>query len=429
MIQYFSVSNFKSLKDPCILELDTNVSDHSGVAQRTVGITGANASGKTTVLQAITFLFWFMHHSFLQVEEGGDIPVDPHVSLQEKPTEFFVIFSVPKDKFPKDMQEEGFMKYVEFEYELKLTKKSVISECLRYAPKRKGSWRNVYKRSGREVTVGNKVNELDENDLRENCSVISYAAQYNSHRIAKICKNLTFRSNLGYAGYRDIDVNEAILDDLLRTKKSLLLHFLRMADVGIEDLRIVKPDEEERQEILKFLTEQKADEKVDGKIQIPQDMVGEVIKALRGEDDAIMIGRALFSHRVDGKLSDFPLEMESSGTQRFIALLGMIVEALDNGGLVVVDEIDIKLHHALLAFIVGLFDGERNDKDAQIIFSFHNTAIIDVLTPEQLWFTEKNDDGRTELFSAIDFEDLNYETYDLEMLYRIGRFGAKPRSL
>ena len=85
----------------------------------------------------------------------------------------------------------------------------------------------------------------------------------------------------------------------------------------------------------------------------------------------------------------------------------------------------------MIAYLIGLFENpNQNIEGGQLLFSFHNTALMEILQPNQLWFTEKNDQGQTEIFSAADFTDIkDIQQRNLEELYRIGRFGAKPRAL
>ena len=90
-----------------------------------------------------------------------------------------------------------------------------------------------------------------------------------------------------------------------------------------------------------------------------------------------------------------------------------------------------KLHQNLIAYLVGLFENkDENKHNAQLIFSFHNTYLMEILKPAQLWFCEKSDEGHTDIFSAIDFKDIKeLHKRSLEKLYRIGRFGAKPKGI
>ena len=122
---------------------------------------------------------------------------------------------------------------------------------------------------------------------------------------------------------------------------------------------------------------------------------------------------------------------ESSGTLQFFALLYRVMLALKQGSLFIIDEIEIKLHQNLVAYLIGLFQNKYENPDgAQLIFSFHNTYFMEILKPSQLWFTEKNDRGCTEIFSAADFKDIKkLHQRNLEELYRLGKFGAKPRGI
>ena len=139
----------------------------------------------------------------------------------------------------------------------------------------------------------------------------------------------------------------------------------------------------------------------------------------------------ILKHKVEDSNQDFSYTSESSGTLQFFSLLYRVMLALKKGGVFIFDEIEIKLHQNLVAYIIGLFQNKyENPHGAQLIFSFHNTYFMDILEPSQLWFTEKNDRGYTEIFSAADFKDIKkLQQRSLEELYRLGRFGAKPRGI
>ncbi|MBI1928026.1 AAA family ATPase, partial [Candidatus Poribacteria bacterium] len=84
MIKYFAVENFRSIKTENVLEFDSNLEKNSRfVANPVIGFAGANASGKTTILQALSFTLWFMQNSFLQLEENEKIPVEPFCTLKK----------------------------------------------------------------------------------------------------------------------------------------------------------------------------------------------------------------------------------------------------------------------------------------------------------------------------------------------------------
>lgn len=136
-------------------------------------------------------------------------------------------------------------------------------------------------------------------------------------------------------------------------------------------------------------------------------------------------------HKIEDKLAPFEYHLESAGTLEFLLKLFYFLQALEEGAVFVVDEIELKLHQNLVAYLLGLFKNKTANKHgAQLICSFHNSYFMEFLEPEQLWFAEKNDQGETELFSAAAFTDIkNLYEKDLEMLYRVGRFGAKPREI
>ncbi len=383
MIKYFTVENFRSIKDKNILKFDLNIQENSDyVANPVIGFAGANASGKTAILQAITFVLWFMKNSFWGIEENRKIPLEPFCTIKETPTNFHIIFSqntLIDDKY----------KLVDYEYKLSLTREKVLAEELYYYPYNEKIM--VYIRNENEVKFGENINQIATNDLRNNCSIISFAAQYDSHKIAKLYKNYNFYSNIIFTifGFRkniegifDIEILYNLLKDEKIRKKTQ--EFLQIADVGIENIYIKK------------------------EINIP-----------------------LFKHRIDNALVDFQYKLESAGTLKFLVILNKVLEALKNGSVLILDEIELKLHQNLIAYLAGLFENkDENKHNAQLIFSFHNTYLMEILKPAQLWFCEKSDEGHTNIFSATDFKDIKeLHKKSLEKLYRIGRFGAKPKEI
>ncbi len=121
---------------------------------------------------------------------------------------------------------------------------------------------------------------------------------------------------------------------------------------------------------------------------------------------------------------------ESSGTKKFFALTGPILDVLENGHTLVVDELDSKLHPNLVGKIVSLFNSkELNQKNAQLIFNTHNTNLLkdDLFRRDQIWFTEKNKYGAAKLYSLADFKsDTVRKMEPFEENYIRGKYGAVP---
>lgn len=132
----------------------------------------------------------------------------------------------------------------------------------------------------------------------------------------------------------------------------------------------------------------------------------------------------------EGNTSSYTLNMaeESDGTNSYFKLIGIVKEVLDEGTPLVVDELDAHLHPLLTKHLVSLFNSvEFNPNGAQLIFTSHNTNLLDldVLRRDQIWFTEKDEPtAATNLFSLQSFS-IRKDT-KLEKGYLIGRYGAIP---
>lgn len=421
MIKYFAVKNFRSIRDENILNFDAGTKGTAFKSNPVLGFAGANASGKTTILQAITFTLWFMQHSFLSIDENEGIPIETFCLQEDEPLAFHIIIAIPTIV---DNQE----KYVDYEYQLIVNKNRVISEALYYFPYKRE--RIAYLRNNGSVKFGDSIpiptknRSAFEKDLRENCSVISYAAQYSSQTVAKRCKHYQVLSNVNVAGLADIELTPSDFEQLLNDehKRNKMVTFLKLADTGIEDVFMESVDGISVKAALTAASQSQKD-RLPPAIMLNLDRISDNLK--------FSMRQFGFRHRIDEVLFNFPLEQESAGTRKYIALLNIIIEALDNGATVILDEIELKLHQNLVAYLLGLFGNQYENKhNAQLLFSFHNSHFMRFLKPEQLWFTEKNDEGATELFSAAHFADVRHiHERDLEELYRIGRFGAVPRGL
>jgi uncharacterized protein len=143
--------------------------------------------------------------------------------------------------------------------------------------------------------------------------------------------------------------------------------------------------------------------------------------------------RVMFGHSAgkDQGLVFLPLEAESLGTQAWFALIGPILGAISDGGMLAIDAIDASLHPHLTSEILRIFsDQKRNPKQAQLLFTSHDTTLLGALlggrelTQDQVWFTEKKADGATVLYPLTDFSPR--KTENLERGYLQGRYGAVP---
>src|SRR5262249_21113921 len=120
----------------------------------------------------------------------------------------------------------------------------------------------------------------------------------------------------------------------------------------------------------------------------------------------ISVPELTFRHRgQDDMQTWFPLKLESAGTRALIHIAPLIVDALRDGGLLCVDELEASLHPTLALNVVRLFnDAVHNPNNAQLVFATHDTNLLGsvvgepALRRDQIWFTEKDADGGTDLY-------------------------------
>jgi hypothetical protein len=135
----------------------------------------------------------------------------------------------------------------------------------------------------------------------------------------------------------------------------------------------------------------------------------------------------LYHQAPDGQQIPLNIHQESDGTVAYFALLGPCLKALSSGGVVCIDELNASLHSLLAIQVVHLFNKQStNPGRAQLIFNSHDTNLLQrsILRRDQIWFTEKDDEGATHLYPLSDFKTRQHQ--DLERGYLQGRFGAVP---
>lgn len=186
------------------------------------------------------------------------------------------------------------------------------------------------------------------------------------------------------------------------------------------------------EKIVQFLTE--SDLSIVGfeieEDQINHDNLPEVIKEIREimvKNNVKKQPTVITTHNIKGHPYTLKLNNESSGTQQVFNFAASIIITLENGGVLIIDELNNFLHPLLVKHIVSLFGNVKtNPKHAQLIFATHETAIMttDFLRRDQIWFCDKNKDQATVLYSAQEFSPRN--TDNLEKAYLAGRYGAIP---
>lgn len=367
---------------------------------------GANASGKTKLIDAAHFMRSFVLNSSKESQQGERIRVEPfrlNTATVGQPSRFEVIF----------IQEEAI-----FRYGFEVTDREVVREWLYHRPHTKEV--EIFTREGqtfrthpRQFRKGDLL--VREGLVRPNALLISVAAQFNVP-IAKAVVEwfLKFHqlSGLREEGHMGFSMKKATE---MRTK---MLALLQEADIGIEDFWVEEHDADSLPEhmpapLKKFI--QKLIEK-------GETVFAGVRTAHTQYDEA---GRA-----VGREVFDLA-EHESSGTQKFFSLLGPVLHTLENGEILFVDELDARLHPHLVQRLVALFHSKTaNPKNAQFVFNTQSPYLLgaSLFRRDQVWFVEKDRTGAASLYSLASFrtDEGGRKTDNFEANYLQGRYGAVP---
>jgi len=378
------------------------------------GIFGANASGKSNVLRAMSDMRSYVLHSFRRGNPTGGVP-----------RQSFLLDARSKAR-PSQFEIDVVLCGVRHEYGFIFDGERVIEEWATRYPH--GRAATIFERTYDRVTLGavakpkgRAVTEL----LRPNALFLSTAASANHPVLLPLYG--WFERNLILAEARSRDRRQALTTKMLDDSKmrDQVLMFLRAADLGITGASKHELDPEMR-------------ERLERAVRI---LVGE-----EGEpDDGKPATQATFEtygvrlkhHGVGGEV-EFDSDDESLGTLVWFGLVGPVIKALSDGSAFLADELDASLHPALVAQLIALFQSpETNPRRAQLVFNSHDTTILGasaasragvdsqrLLGRDQVWFTEKGNEGATRLYPLTDLDPRKDEA--LERRYLDGRYGATP---
>jgi hypothetical protein len=249
---------------------------------------------------------------------------------------------------------------------------------------------------------------------RENSLYLSVGPQFNHPQLTPIYN--WFKNRLRFLsldGEATVDPMATLQLSRLQPNGNKIIGLLNKADTGIVSFRFNPREIQISTDDAKDLVATHfPDKEIDTEIPIS-------LKTIEIE----------FGHKSEG--SEFvPFDYfteESAGTRRFFSLIGPWIDILDNGYTVFIDEIDTSLHPLLVKLLLKLlFSNESNPKGAQIIFTTHNPIFLDtsLLRRDQIWFTEKSDDGASHLYPLTDFKPRKDEA--IAKGYLAGRYGGIP---
>lgn len=403
MLIQFNFGNFRSFKGETCLDMTAGavreypwhvISAGSEKLLPVCGIWGANASGKSNILKALRFMALYVLRSF---GFGGDLQ-NHQVHMMSTPFLFDKVSSEEPGMFEAVFipdHEKGWA----FQYGFTLGPHGVEEEWLNYRTKTAKAYKRIFTRHGMDVQVEKRT--ISQADLKRlipslypEVLLVSLGAKLKIELLREVYDWFSRISvtNFGNPGEDEFLSHVAPDRFLTREVQERVLHFLSGFDSSIIDFKVQKLPDESNDGALHF-------------------HIGTIHGTKNGDEVEI------------------PMREESDGTQKMFALYQHMLNALSSGGLLVVDELDSKLHPLLQRVIVQEFIKERlNPNHGQIIFTVHDPWILSskLLRRDEVWFTEKGKEGESSLFSLADFREEKGEYQNFELNYLLGRYGAIP---
>ena len=406
MLLRFQVSNHRSILEPVELSMIAVDNDRAatrgfnGLSERVLtvaGVYGPNASGKSNVLDAMAWLSTAVAKSLRRWEDY--IPRDAHL-FGNGPTS--------TSEFDLDLV-VGSVRYT---YRLEVGDSAVVFESLDSYPERRR--RNLFTRRKSQIDFRRGLDGTRgiRDLLTPTTLALSAAMRVPDSEFRRVGDTVaTMRvlglhrrripANGGYVPFATLrlllEADETSQPQLFDTSEDrpsvvdsdLVLDLLRFADPGVRDFVIA--EEESRP-------------------------LGGPRRHLR------------LVHRGEGEPVTLDLEEESAGTQTWLSLIGPALEALRLGRVLLLDEIDASLHPRLSARLIEVFqDPGTNPRGAQLVFTSHDTSLLNSLNRDEVWLTEKAPDATTRLLSLAEFGGERVrKSLNLERAYLQGRFGAVP---
>lgn len=396
MLLQFKFKNYKCFYDETFIDLmatqekrhiesTINVNDNNILP--VIAIHGANASGKSSALEALDFMFEFIKFSN-RIDINSDLPTNPF------------LFSKKSIKENSEYEVSICLDNNEYRYGFSLNKDKIDEEWLytkRFALNTKATQKIIFERTNNRVSFGKKYSKYEKtwdlfgNDINLNVNkllVLSNVAIKEESGILRnlydyICK-FDFRIE---SEFRKASIDILSKNDSVYNKFQKIINEFDPCLLGI---RITAIDTDEGKKY----------------------NISGVHKNIDDSSTQTLI----------------PLHRESNGTIRIFNIMPTILKNLEIGGLLCIDEVDVKLHPLLFKKIVQMYmDKSINKNNAQLIYTAHSTFLFNNndLRRDQLYLVDKDELGKSKLYSLSEFRNLRADS-DYEKKYLSGQFGAIP---
>jgi AAA15 family ATPase/GTPase len=416
MLIEFSVANFLSFNKKTTLSLlATSIKDHRETnifstekysLLKGAVIYGANASGKSNFIRAMSTMWRLVSQSF-EKSSTGELGITPfllNTETENAPSFFEVVFLINDIRYRYGFEVDNTAVYSEWLYEATVRSEKVLF---------------LREKDGIEVREKNFPEGKDlEERTRDNALFLAVTDQFNGKKSKKIMRwfnDFVTISGLSHENYKGITFG--MLED--KKTRPILLDFYKQLDLGFEDITTDKrpfdpkelPDDIQESLLKQLLTDLEGTFRID-------------IKTVHKKYNA--------NDRPAGEV-EFDLRgQESSGTNKLFNISGPVFDVLNNGGVLIIDELDASLHPLLTLAITRLFNSaDFNQKNAQLIFATHDTNLLyyGKYRRDQVYFMEKNQYGASEMYSLVEYREEGKtvrKDRSFEKDYIEGRYGAIP---
>lgn len=414
MILSFRVKNFRSFSDDAIISMrpikaykehEGNIYQHNKNVEilKIAGIYGANSSGKSNFIRAIGCMRYILFDSLRRS------------SVDEIDAETFEL-DAKKKRSPTEFDVEMLIDNYVYRYGFSVRRDRVIAEWLyRSLGGQRSVVQTLFIREKDSILTADsrlfgEGSRFDITTLLPNALLLPRLDQLNNS-IAKAVmgwfRNLKVLSGLSSFSYAEYSVRHVDNVEFREKMKAII----RLADSSIENISV----DMQRIDIN----------------ELPQDFRRKLLNEKR---DGFVEARTVLVERRDVQGNHVPFDLdekESEGTKKIFEMSGPLVDILNSGAILVIDELEAKLHPALTRKLLSLFQSERwNPKNAQLIFVTHDVTLLRYakLRRDQIWFCEKGKECRSELYCLAEIKSSARTRQDdnIEKRYLEGRYGALP---
>ncbi len=416
MLVQFSVDNYRSIKDTLVFSMMTASKDKERCFKirnyellSSAVIYGANASGKSNLLEAMAFMRRIVLNKMKVIQSTDTLPHDPfklNTSTQDAASTFEIIFFIDTTKYRYGFEMDNTTVYAEWLYadekgkEAKLFYREADEE--EYVnPSFKEGYQFFDKKNNKISISKNQLFlwKCDQNDGKISKSILNWFKHFN------------IINGIEHDGYVSYTMEQMENEDFRKE----IIKFVKTADIGIENIT------QEENEVPSDVFE---------KLMIPDEMKQKILEGGGLKQVDINTYHIKFDEKnniVGTEIFELDNE-ESLGTRKFFKMSAPILNTLREGKILAIDELDASLHPMLTMHLIKLFHNPKvNTKNAQLIFATHDTNLLKphLFRRDQIWFTEKDNYGASHISSLAEFKNVRKDA-DFEKEYIQGKYGAIP---